>query len=499
MEEKILSMKGICKSFFGVNVLNNINFEIKKGEVRALMGENGAGKSTLMKILTGIYSMDSGTIEINGKEVQIKNPLDAREHKVCIVHQEIALAENLTIADNVFLGAELSHNGMLSKKQMNEKAQQIIDSLHLNLSVKMPVYKLSIAQQQLVEIAKALTFHADIIVLDEPTASISDDEANQLFEKIEELKQQGISFIYISHRMEEIFRICDSISVMRDGEMIATKQASDTNMDEIVALMVGRPLDNMFGEDYRPAGKEKVLEVKELTNKWLNKISFDLRKGEILGFAGLVGAGRTETARALFGIDKIQSGEIIIDGHVVKIDCVADAMKNRIGMVPEDRKGTGLLLNKSVAYNLTLLVLKEFVKAGKVNRKIEKEIIEKFSKKLSIKMSGPEQLCKELSGGNQQKIVISKWMAFQPKVLILDEPTRGIDVGAKAEIYRLIKELAQEGYSIIMISSELPEILNISNRIVVMHEGSITAVLDNAGKKVTQEEVMKYAMGGKVK
>lgn len=499
MGEKILDMKKINKSFFGVQVLRDIDFKLERGEVRALMGENGAGKSTLMKILAGVYHMDSGQIEMNGEVVQIKNPLDAREKRICIVHQEIALAENMTIADNVFLGAEKAKKGFLNKRQMEEKAQEVIDSLHLNLSAKTQVSRLSIAQQQLVEIAKALNFHADIIILDEPTASISDDEANQLFEKIEELKKKGISFVYISHRMEEIFKICDSISVMRDGSMIATKSVRETSMDEIIALMVGRTLENMFGEGERPVGKEIVLEVKGLTNKWIKEVSFQLRAGEILGVSGLVGAGRTETARAIFGIDKIQSGKIYIDGKEIEVNSVADAMKNKIGMVPEDRKGTGLLLNRSVGYNLTLLVLKEFIKAGRVNHKKEQEIIKEYSDKLSVKMSAPNQSCKELSGGNQQKVVISKWLAFHPRVLILDEPTRGIDVGAKAEIYRLIKELAKNGYSIIMISSELPEILNMSSRIVVMHEGAVTAVLDNSKKMVSQEEVMKYAMGGAAK
>ena len=496
MKEKILSMEGIYKSFFGVNVLQDINFDLERGEVRALMGENGAGKSTLMKILSGVYSMDSGEIRIHGKKVEIKNPLDARRYKVCIVHQEIALAENMTIADNVFLGAELSEHGFVNKKQMVNQAQNVIDSLHLNISVNTKISKLSIAQQQLVEIAKALNFQADIIILDEPTASISEDEAQQLFEKIEELKKKGISFIYISHRMEEIFKICDSISVMRDGRMIATKKKQETTMQEIVALMVGRPLNNVFGEKYCPEKTENILKVENLTNRYLKDVSFELKKGEILGFSGLVGAGRTEVARAIFGIDPIQSGKIILEGKEIHIRNVSDAMKCGIGLVPEDRKGTGLLLNKSVGYNLTLLVLKEFVRAGRVDHKKEKEIIDQYSKKLSIKMASAGQHAKELSGGNQQKIVISKWLAFHPKILILDEPTRGIDVGAKAEIYELIKNLAKEGYAIIMISSELPEILNISNRIMVMHEGKVTAILNNDTDDLTQEKVMKYAMGG---
>jgi len=494
--DKVLNMREINKAFFGVRVLEDVTLELHKGEIRALMGENGAGKSTLMKILTGIYQLDSGVIEINNQQVTIKNPLDARNHKICIVHQEIALAENLTITENVFLGSELSRNGFLNGQQMIERAQRVVDSLHLNLSAKTKVSKLSIAQQQLVEIAKALVFEADIIVLDEPTASISEDEAQQLFEKMKELKAQGISFIYISHRMEEVFEICDSVSVMRDGRMIATKQMNETNMDEIITLMVGRPMENLFGEDARPTGSKKIMEVKQLKNRWLKQVSFDLREGEILGFSGLVGAGRTETARALFGIDKFDSGKILLDGKEIGITGVTDALRHKIGMVPEDRKGTGLLLDASIAYNLTLLVMKQYIKAGRVNHKTEKRIVDIYSKKLSIKMVSPKQKCRELSGGNQQKIVISKWLAFQPRILILDEPTRGIDVGAKAEIYQLINQLAKEGYSIIMISSELPEILNISSRIVVMREGAVTAVLDNANGTVTQEEVMHWAMGG---
>lgn len=496
-KEIILSMEKICKSFFGVTVLDGVDFELRKGEIRALMGENGAGKSTLMKILTGIYQMDSGCIKLYGNEIKNSNPLEARKNKICIVHQEISLAENLTIADNVFLGFEKKSKGFLNKKEMLEKAQVVIDSLHLNISADTKVSKLSIAQQQLVEIAKALVFEADIVVLDEPTASISEDETRQLFEKINELKNKGISFIYISHRMEEIEEICDSVSVMRDGIMVLTKEIVDTSMEEIVTNMVGRPLEKMFGDESRPSGGDTLLEVRNLNNKYLTDVSFDLKKGEILGFSGLVGAGRTETANALFGIDKIESGSIILEGTEIKIKSVNDAMNSGIGMVPEDRKGTGLLLNRSIAYNLTLLVIKNFIGMGRFNRNKEVEIVDQYSGKLSIKMKDINQRCSELSGGNQQKVVISKWLAFSPKILILDEPTRGIDIGAKAEIYQLINELAKEGYSIIMISSELPEIINMSSRIAVMHEGTIKKVLDNSKEIVDQKTVMHYAMGGK--
>lgn len=493
-QQVILNLNNIKKSFFNVTVLEDINLELHKGEVRALMGENGAGKSTLMKILGGIYTKDSGNILLNGAPVEISSPLEARKYKICLVHQEISLAENMTITENLFLGTEIKKNGLLDKEMMERCAQEAIDSLNLNIPADTKTAKLSIAQQQLVEIAKALLFDANIIILDEPTAAISNDEAERLYKKIRELKEKGISFLYITHRMEEIEKVCDTVSVMRDGKLIGTKNIAETSTDEIISMMVGRPLVNLFGDKNRPVGGEIIMEVTNLTTRHIKNISFDLREGEILGFSGLVGSGRTETALALFGIDKIIDGTVKIKGREVQIDNVNDAVKAGIGLVPEDRKGTGLLMEKSVKYNITLLVLDKILKNLKKNYKMEKELIDEYSNKLSIKMAGPDQLCKELSGGNQQKVVITKWLAKAPPILIFDEPTRGIDVGAKAEIYQLLNRLAKEGYSIIMISSDLPEILNMSSRIVVMREGEITAVLDNTKQMLDQEEIMRYSV-----
>ena len=495
-QEQYLSMENICKAFYGVKVLENLNFSVGKGETRALIGENGAGKSTLMNILCGVYSKDAGTIRIDGKTMEFRNPKDARDNKICMIHQELSLAQNLSVAENIYLGAELSKGVFSDLKEMRRKVSVILDELGLTVSPYEKVSRLSVAQQQLVEIARALIFDASIVIFDEPTAAISEAEAEKLFAQIRKLKQKDISVIFISHRLEELFEICDSITVMRDGKIIDTKSVSELTQDDLISMMVGRSIERMFGTRSRPVGTETFLEVKHLKNKYLKDVSYELKRGEILGFAGLVGAGRSEMARAVFGIDKLDEGEVWLEGRKIDIRKPADAIKYGIGFVTEDRKKTGLLLKQSIAYNLTLLVVNKFKKMGKVDRKKENEIVEKYAHKLSIKMTGPSQHCTKLSGGNQQKVVISKWLAFEPKVLILDEPTRGIDVGAKSEIYELINTLADEGYSIIMISSELPEIINISSRIVVMHEGAIQTVLDNSEEKVTQETIMKYAVGG---
>lgn len=496
-EKTVLRMEHIEKSFYGVNVLKDVSLYLKEGEIQALMGENGAGKSTLMKILGGIYSKDSGTITVDGNEVEIKTPLAARELRICLVHQEISLVPQLSIADNIFLGSELKRGLLEDKRAMKERAEKAIETLELKVPVTTKVYKLSVAQQQLVEIAKALVFDARIIVLDEPTAAISEKEAESLFNYLKKLKGKGISIIYISHRMEEIFTVCDSITVMRDGFVVANKRTEDTDKSEVIAAMVGRSITDFFGNNH-PKGTEDILEVRGLHNRYLDNVSFTLKKGEILGFAGLVGAGRTELARALFGLDKIESGEIYLNGERIRCSKPYEAMKCGIGLIPEDRKQSGLFLEKSISYNLTLLVLKQFIRGIFVNDKRRDEIIKEYSEKLSIKMAGVGQHCAQLSGGNQQKVVISKWLAYGPKVLIMDEPTRGVDVGAKAEIYHLINNLADEGYSIIMISSELPEIINMSSRIVVMHEGRITGILDGKETEFVQEEIMNYAIGGKV-
>lgn len=499
--EYYLEMVDINKTFPGAKVLTNIDFGIKLGEVRALMGENGAGKSTLMKILGGIYTKDkdSGKIIIDGNEVEINNVDDAKKYGISIIHQEISLAENMTVYDNIFMGEEIDAGikGFINDKEMIRRAQEIIDSLKVDIDVRCKVGSLSIAKQQMVEISKALLSKAKIIVMDEPTSSLTQTEIDQLFCQIEKLKKEGIGIVYISHRMEEIFKIADSITVLRDGHLVGTKLASELDNDTLISMMVGRDLNSYMKRNATLNIGETCLEVKNVSNKFLKNISFSVKKGEILGFAGLVGAGRTETARAIFGIDKIDTGEIFLDGKNVRFKSASDAINAGIGYVPENRKEEGLVLINSIKYNLTLSVLKEFIKGCFVKKTKEKEIVDEYVNKLSIKMASADQLVQSLSGGNQQKVVVSKWLATNPSILILDEPTRGIDIGAKTEIYHLIVEMARAGVAVIMISSEMEEIMNLSTRIVVMYEGEIKAILDEEEtKNVTQEEIMKYASGG---
>ena len=497
-----LEMLDINKTFPGAKVLNHIDFKIKLGEVRALMGENGAGKSTLMKILGGIYQKDkdSGRILIEGREVEINHVDDAKKYGISIIHQEISLAENMTVYDNIFMGCELDAGirGFLNDKEMIRRAQAIVDELKVGIDVRQKVGELSIAKQQMIEICRALLSKAKVIVMDEPTSSLTQTEIEQLFEQIRKLKEDGIAIIYISHRMEEIFQISDSITVLRDGALSGTKKACELDNRKIIEMMVGRDLDNYMRSDAVFEIGDVCLEVKNLNNKKLKDISFTLRKGEILGFAGLVGAGRSEMARAVFGIDRIDSGQILVNGREVKIRNASDAIRAGIGYVPESRKEEGLVLSNSIKFNLTISVLEQFIKGCFVNRKKETELIDEYVNKLSIKMASAEQLVQYLSGGNQQKVVVSKWLATKPDILILDEPTRGIDIGAKTEIYHLIVEMAKAGVAVLLISSEMEEIMNLSTRIVVMYEGRIKAVLtEEETKKAVQEDIMWYASGRK--
>lgn len=499
--ENLVEMKHIRKSFYGVEVLHDVNFSIKPGEVRGLLGENGAGKSTLMKILNGIYQPTSGEIYVHGEKKNFRIPDDARKCRIAFIHQEIALSPNLTIAQNLYLGNEIRKNRYFTDDDtMLTRAQEVLNSVGLFLNAKTLVEKLSIAQQQLVEIAKALMMDAELIVMDEPTATLSEKEVEYLFKQIDRLKAQGIAIIYISHRLNEILRVSDSLTVLRDGTLIDTKPAAGVTHDDIIHMMVGRKIDNLYIEE-KPVGHEVILEVKNYTNRKIHKVNFTLKKGEILGFAGLVGAGRTELMQAIFGVDPIDEGEIFLEGNKLQIHSPSDAIRSGIALASEDRKQNGLILIQSVAYNITLPVVNSFIKGISVNRKKEKEIVDTYAHKLSIKMSSTKQLCQYLSGGNQQKVVISKWLATHAKVLILDEPTRGIDVGAKAEIYKLMKELADSGISIIMVASELPEIINMSSRIAVMHEGSLIKIMDKDeidayDEDQIQERIMYYATGG---
>lgn len=494
-QENVLEMKHINISFFDVQVLHDIDFSVRPGEIHALMGENGAGKSTLMKILNGVYKATSGEIYIEGEKAAISSPNDARDYGISFMHQEILMAGNMTIAENIYMGVEPMAGGFVDMKTMNGKAQEMLDTLGLKLSAEQQVGLLSVAQQQMIEIARALSFHAKIIVMDEPTSSLTNREVEVLFEQIRKLKEQNIAVIYISHKMDEIEAICDRITVLRDGHYIGTEVVKEVSLDKIVSMMVGREIENMYGSRYHPGG-EPVLEVKHLSNYYLKDVSFSLKKGEILGFAGLVGAGRTELARAIFGVDSIDSGEVLLKGKKINCKNPREAIKLGIGLVPEDRKKQGLVLMHSVAYNLTLAIVDTFIKGIHVDHKKEQKIIDEYAGKLSIKMSSPEQKCINLSGGNQQKVVISKWLATGADVMILDEPTRGIDVGAKSEIYHLINELADKGISVIVISSELPEVINLSSRVAIMHEGRLIDIMDAAEEEITQEKIMMCIAGG---
>lgn len=493
-ETPMLKMSNISKSFSGVPALQNFSIECYSGEVHVLMGENGAGKSTLLKILTGNYLADSGEIIIDGKPINIRNTANAIQHGIAMIYQEIHLCQGMSIAENIFRGRELKKGLFVDFAEMERQAQVLLDSLDMDIQSSAMVSELTIAQQQMVEIAGALSQNARILILDEATASLTDKEVQALFRTIRELTAKGVAIIYVSHRMNETFEIGNRVTILRDGQYIATRMVKDTTEDELIELMVGRPLEKLFDHN-KPVGGETVLEVKHFCNKKLQDVSISLRKGEILGFSGLVGAGRTELARAIFGLDPIDSGELVLEGQPVHIKNPQDAIDHHIALVPEDRKNAGLVLINSVGFNLTLTVLKEFIRGPFVNEKKENEIIEQYRNSLSIKMASVEQEAGSLSGGNQQKIVISKWLATKPKYLIMDEPTRGIDVGAKAEIYDLMFRLAREGMSILLISSDLPEIINLSSRVVVMHEGSVAAVLDPHKEELTQVKIMNYATG----
>ena len=494
--EYVFEMRDITKAFGRNIVLDGVSIAIRPGEIRALMGENGAGKSTLMKILGGIYSADSGTIYMDGKEASIRCVDDARKYGVSFIHQEITNVPEMTIAENIFLLREPKNRlGMVDYKKMKREAQKALEALNLNLDAGALIRGLSVAQQQMIEIARAVNEGARILILDEPTASLTTSETEHLFAQIARLKKSGVAMIYISHRMEETFKVCDTVTVLRDGQFIGTRNTNETTEKELISMMVGREFNNMYGNE-RVIGGDVILEVKNLTTDKVTDISFTLKKGEILGFSGLVGAGRTELALGIFGIDPVKSGEVWLEGRKLDIRKPQDAIREGIALVPEERKVQGLFLSHSIATNLTFQVLSEFINHLRVNKKRESEIVDEFKDKLSIKMASTEQNAGELSGGNQQKVVISKWLAAKPKVLILDEPTRGIDVGAKAEIYKLMHNLAEEGVSIIMISSELPEIINNSSRIAVMREGRLAGILDQSEAQASQETIMSYAVGG---
>lgn len=493
MGDLILSMKGITKSFSGVAALKNAALDLKAGEVVALMGENGAGKSTLMKILTGIYSKDSGEIQYMGQEVCFKGPAESEEAGISIVHQELNMMNDLTVAQNLFIGREEMNGFIIDDKKMNEKARELFKILKIDINPAEKIGNLTVGKQQMVEIAKAISSKAKVIIFDEPTAALTDSEIEELFKVIRDLKKQGTGMVYISHRMDEINVISDRVIVMRDGEYVGTLITKECCKDDIIKLMVGRAI---FGEPKTASNVTKdapvVLKCENLNRgKAVKDVSFELRKGEILGFSGLMGAGRTEVARLIFGADKKDSGKIFINGKEVTINTPQDAVAHGIGYLSEDRKRYGLIVDKSVEENTVISSLNDFVKGIFIDKAKSKEVSQKYVESLKTKTPSVSQLVKKLSGGNQQKVVIAKWLVKNSDILIFDEPTRGIDVGAKSEIYALMERLAKEGKSIIMISSELPEVLRMSDRVIVMCEGRITGILDIA--EANQEVIMQSA------
>lgn len=491
MNNFLLKMEGIEKMFPGVHALSDCRFDLKKGEVHALVGENGAGKSTLVKILTGIHLADAGTIHLENELVKFKSPRQAQLAGISMVHQELNLMNNLTVAQNIFIGRE-SKGLFLNKKSINERTIALFERLNIKINPEEKVGNLSVSHQQMIEIAKAISYDAKIIIFDEPTATLTDVEIDDLFKIMNELKNNGVGMIYISHRMSEIKRISDRVTVLRDGEYIGTRDSDKVEIDEIIHMMVGRV--TYLEHKKIPDIKEKqpvVLKVEDMKSKDVKGVSFELHKGEILGFAGLIGAGRTELARLIFGADKRITGDIYINGEKVKIHSPYDAVQHGIGYLSEDRKRYGLALGMSVANNIVIPNLDNYITGGLINEKRIEDVANSYVEKINIKTPSVNQLVKNLSGGNQQKVIIAKWLLKNCDILIFDEPTRGIDVGAKSEIYKIINKLAQEGKSIIIISSELPELMRLSDRVLVMCEGNHTATLD--AEDIDQKSIMKSA------
>ena len=493
MGEVILEMKQIDKSFPGVHALNKVDFNVKRGEVHALMGENGAGKSTLMKVLTGIYTKDSGSIIYEGQEVEFHGAREAQDAGVVIVHQELNMVGHLTVAQNIFIGREFKKGIRIDDKKMNEEAAKLFARLNIEIDPTATMSELTVGKQQMCEIAKAISHDAKVIVFDEPSAALTESEIQDLFKIIRDLRDQQLAIVYISHRMDEIKVITDRVTVMRDGCYVGTLVTKDCTKDDIVNMMVGRviyeePKTKSMVEENAPV----VLKVEHLNaGKMVQDVSFELHKGEILGFSGLMGAGRTETARAIFGADPKESGDIYVNGKLVNIQSPEDAVKVGIGYLSEDRKRYGIVVQKTVAENTTMANLSNFMKGLFIDKRKEKKEALKFVDSLATKTPSVDQLVVNLSGGNQQKVVIAKWLCKNCDILIFDEPTRGIDVGAKNEIYKLMNKLASEGKSIIMISSEMTEILRMSDRIVVMCEGKKTGELKI--EDTTQEKIMNLA------
>lgn len=494
-QEYLLEMTGISKSFPGVQALKNVDLKVKKGTVHALLGENGAGKSTLMKILIGLYKADSGTIKFDGEVVNFRTIHDSLKKGISMIHQELSPVPYMTVAENIFLGRETCYKNTLwvNDKKMEENAVELLKQLEISIDPKKKMKELSTAYTQMVEIAKAVSYDSKLVIMDEPTSAITEKEVEHLFKIIKWLKSKGVAIIYISHKMDEILKISDEITVLRDGELVGTASSKDTTKEELITMMVGRELKHLFPKEDAYIG-DTVLEIRNFTRK--NKfydINISVRKGEILGLAGLMGAGRTEVMESLFGIVAPDEGEVYINNKKVNIKSPQDAIRLKMGFLTEDRKLSGLFLPLTVEDNMSIVNINNYIKAGLIGHNDVEEDCNKMVKLLNIKTPGLTQIVDNLSGGNQQKVLIARWLLINADILILDEPTRGIDVGAKAEIHKLMSKLANEGKAIIMISSELPEILGMSDRIIVMHEGRITGELNR--EEATQERIMKFATG----
>jgi len=497
IKEYLLSMKNVNKSFPGVLALDDVTLDILPSEIHALVGENGAGKSTLMRALSGVSKIDSGTIYWKGKTVDISQPKDAQKLGISMIHQELAIIPYLDVGKNIFLGREpqLKVSGVIDWKKLYQQAQEQLDKLGLDINPKTPVESLTIAQQQMVEVAKALSMDASLIVMDEPTSALTEKEVDALFSYMKKLRENGVSIIFISHRLNEIQRVSDRITILRDGKWIGTSEVRDLSQNDIVKMMVGREVEQSTKKQAKPSS-EVILQIKNLSSgDDVHEVTFDLHKGEILGIAGLVGAGRSALAEAVFGSRKITSGYMKLGHKKVKFTSPKMAIEHGLGLVPEDRKAQGLFLNMAVWQNIVIAGIKKTTRFGFIRKAETQKISTSLVDRLSIKTPSLGQQVKNLSGGNQQKVIIARWLSLKPKILILDEPTRGIDVGAKAEIHNLLKELATEGVGVLMISSELPEILGVSDRILVMKEGHLVAVLDP--ELSSQDEIMQAAAGSK--
>ena len=493
-----IEMKGIDKSFGTNQVLKNAGFLLRDGEVHALMGENGAGKSTLMKILTGVYTRDAGTVIVDGKEVEYHNPQEAEKAGIVFIYQELNVMFDLTVEENLFMGKEITKGfGICDKKAMRKKAKEVLDMMGVDINPSAVMSELSVGQQQMIEICKALMVDAKVIIMDEPTAALTQSETDALFKVIHSLRKKGVSMVYISHRMEEIFELCDRITVLRDGSYIGTEEIKDIDMNDIVKMMIGREIGERFPSRDVKLGAE-VLKVEKLTSPGVfHDVSFSVKAGEVLGVSGLMGAGRTEIMQAIFGNLPVESGKIYIEGKETVIKNPEAAMKAGIGFITEDRKTEGLMLEKSIEENISLANLgKVSGKNHVLSNSAEDALVKKGIEEFHIRCFGPSHECGNLSGGNQQKVVLAKWIYTDPKILILDEPTRGVDIGAKKEIYSVINEMAAKGVAIIMVSSELPEVLGMSDRIMVVREGEVRGIISK--EEANQENVMTLATGGTI-